>query len=129
MPLALTVVVPVLITDIFATGVIVVVAVLVLFPGVGSVRPDGGVTVATLVIVPLVPAVPVTVKVTLPPLGKVGMANVPACSDATVGEAGHTAPPVTLPQLTLDTVKLATAGSLTVVPLAALGPALLTTNV
>ena len=129
MPFGNTVAGPVLTTDILATGVIVVVAVLVLFPGVGSVVLAGGVTVATLVIVLPVPAVPVTVKVTLPPLGKVGILNVPPCKEDTVGEAGHTAPPVTLPQLTPDTVKFATPGSLTVVPLAALGPALLITNV
>jgi hypothetical protein len=112
-----------------ATGVMVVTAVLVLLPGVGSVVPDGGVTVATLVMVPLVPAVPVKVKVTLPPLGRVGIANVPACKAAKVELTGQAAPPVAEPQVTPVAVKLATAGSLTVALLAAEGPLFLTTKV
>ena len=114
----------------FTVGqLMVVVAVFVLSELVGSVTPVGGVTVATFVIVPLAPAVPITVKVTLPPLGKVGIVSVPACNAATVGLDGQVAPPVAVPQLTLLAVKLATLGSLTVALFAALGPALLTTNV
>jgi hypothetical protein len=112
-----------------ATGVMVVIAVLVLFPGVGSVIPGGVDTVATLVIVPLVPAVPVRVKVTLPPLGRVGIAKVPDCKAAKVELTGQAAPPVGEPQVTPVAVKLATAGSPTVAPLAADGPLLVTTKV
>ena len=99
-----------------AVGVIVVVAVLVLFAGVGSVIPEGGVTLAMFVIVPLAPAVPVTVKVTLPPLGKVGMVTAPDCKLVTVRLAveGHVAEPVTDEQLTPVAVKFGTLGSLTV---------------
>jgi hypothetical protein len=107
----------------------VVVVVLVLLFGVGSVTVGGGDTVAMLVMEPLVPAVPVRVKVTLPPLGRVGMAKVPACKAAKVELAGQAAPPVGEPQVTPLAVKLATAGSLTVAPLAAEGPLLVTTKV
>ena len=112
-----------------ATGVIVVTAVLVLFPGVGSVNPAGVETVTMLVMVPLVPAVPVRVKVTLPPLGRVGIAKVPACKADTVELTGQAAPPVGEPQVTVLAVKLATTGSLMVAPLAAKGPLLVTTKV
>jgi hypothetical protein len=128
-PFEFTVTVPDLKICKSATGVIVVLAVLVLFPGVGSVVPGGVDTVATLVIVPLVPAVPVRVKVTLPPLGRVGIASVPACKAASVELAGQAAPPVAEPQVTSLAVKLATAGSLTVAPLAPEGPLLVTTKV
>ena len=107
----------------------VVTLVLVLLFGVGSVTVGGGVTVAMFVIVPLVPAVPVRVKVTLPPLGRVGIANVPACKAAKVELTGQAAPPVGEPQVTVLAVKLATTGSLMVAPLAAEGPLLVTTKV
>ena len=107
-----------------ACGVIVVVAVLVLFPGVGSVTPDGGVTLAIFVIVPLAPAVPVILKVTVPPLGKVGNVKVPKLVWLPIG--GHPAPPVVEVQPMPVTVKLATAGSVTVVLFAALGPLFVT---
>ena len=119
---------PVLTTAKSATGLIVVVAVLVLLPGVGSVVPGGGVTVATLVIVPLTPAVPVRVRVTLPPLGRVGMVSVPACKAAMVGLAGQAAPPVADEQTKPVAAKLATAGSLMVALLAGEGPLLVTTK-
>src|SRR5580765_4903138 len=77
---------------------IVLFAVLLLLPATGSVTPAGGATVATLLMLPLTAAVPLTVSVTLPPLGSVGIAN-PACSCATVGATGHTAPPLSAPQL------------------------------
>ena len=125
----MTVTVPVLTTCKSATAVIVVIAVLVLLLGVGSVVPGGGKTVATLVIVPFVPAVPVKVKVTLPPLGNVGMASVPAWSADKVELAGQAAPPVAVPQVTVAAVKLATAGSLMVALLAGEGPLLVTTKV
>ena len=102
-----------------------VVVVLVLLLGVGSVVFGGGVTVTTLVMLEPLPAVPVRVKVTLPPLGKVGMASVPACKAETVGLTGQIAPPVAV-QVSPVPVKLATAGSLTVAPLAAEGPLFVT---
>ena len=112
-----------------AGQLIVVVAVLVLFAGVGSVTPLGVATVATFVMVVVVaPAVPVTVKVTLPPLGKVGIANVPACNDANVGLAGQAAPPVAVLQVILLAVKFTTDGSLTVALFAGAGPLFVTTN-
>jgi hypothetical protein len=69
------------------------------------------------------------VKVTLPPLGNVGIAKVPACKADKVELTGQAAPPVGEPQVTPLAVKLATAGSLTVAPLAAEGPLLVTTKV
>ena len=106
----------------------VVFAVLLLLPGVGSVTPTGGATVATFVIVPLTAAVPDSVSVTLPPLGSTGIAN-PACNCGTVGATGHTAPPIAAPQVTEVAVKFATAGSVTTAPFAAAGPLLVTTSV
>src|SRR5262245_12541225 len=108
--------------------IIVVLAVLLLLPGVGSVTPTGGATVATFVIVPFSVAVPDSVSVTLPPLGSTGMVN-PACNCGTVGAAGHTAPPIAGPQLTVLALKFATAGSVTTAPFSADGPLLLTTSV
>jgi hypothetical protein len=108
--------------------VMVVVAVLRLLFGVGSVTPAGGATVATFVIVPLSVAVPDTVSVTLPPRGSTGIAN-PACNCDTVGDAGHTAPPIAVPQLTVLGWKFGTAGTVTTAPFAAAGPWLVTTSV
>src|SRR5215831_3580852 len=102
-------------------------AVLLLLPGVGSVTPAGGATVATFAIAPLTAAVPDSVRVTLPPLGSTGIAS-PACSCGTVGATGHTAPPVADPQLTVVALKFATAASVTTAPFAAAGPLLVTTN-
>jgi len=111
-----------------AFELIMVLALLLLLPGAGSLTADGGTTVATFLMVPLTAAVPLTVSVRLPPPGNVGIAN-PACSCATVGDGGHTAPPLAAPQLTALAVKFATAASVTTAPFAAAGPALLTTSV
>ena len=102
-----------------------------MFAGVGSVTPAGAATLATLLMLPVAPAVPVTLKVTLPPLGKVGMVMPAPCMAArvTLAGAGHAAPPVTLPQVTAVTVRLATAGSVKIAPSALAGPPLLTTMV
>ena len=112
-----------------APGVTVVTAVEV---GVGLLltSPAGGVTPATLVML-AAPAVPLTVNVTVPPFGKVGMEMPAPCKLATVSTAllGHTAPPETAVHATAVAVKLATAGSCTTVPFAASGPALATTSV
>src|SRR5262245_16615482 len=106
----------------------VVFAVPLLLPGVGSVTPAGGATVATFAIAPLTAAVPDSVSVTLPPLGSTGITN-PACNCGTVGATGHTAPPVAVTQLTVSALKFATAGSVTTAPFAAAGPWLVTTSV
>jgi hypothetical protein len=106
-----------------------VITVLVLLPELGSVTPGGTATIAVLVIVAALPPVPVNVKVTLPPLGNVGIVKVPACKADKVELAGQAAPPVAEPQVTSLAVKLATAGSLMVAPLAAEGPLLVTTKV
>jgi hypothetical protein len=127
--LAFTVAVPVFTICRSATGLIVVLAELVLLFRLESVTPDGVVTVAVLVIVPLVPAVPVSVKVTLLPLGKIGIVSVPACKADNAGLTGHDAPPVSEPQVTVPAVKLATAGSLIVALLAPDRPLLVTTMV
>jgi len=114
------------------TGVVIVVlAELLLLPGVGSVVPAGVVTPATLEIVPLAPAAPLSVKVTLPPEGSVGITIPAPCSNATVAfpAAGHTAPPLVGPQLTPVMLKPVTAGSVSTELFAALGPLLVTTIV
>src|SRR6185295_19024362 len=107
------------------------VAVALLLAGVGSVTPAGAATLATLTILPLAPAVPVTLKVTLPPLGNVGITMPAPCIRATVvlPASGHVAPPAALPQVTPVTVRLATAGSVKMAPSEAAGPALVTTMV
>src|SRR5512141_2259079 len=109
----------------------VVFAVLLLLPGTPSLIPEGGATVATLAIAPLTPAVPARVKVTLPPLGSVGMTMPLPCSSASVvfGPVGQAAPPVGPPHVTVVALKLATAGSVTTALLAAAGPLLVTTSV
>ena len=105
------------------------VAVLVFLAGSGSVAPGGKVRLAVLVTLPVAAGliVAVTVNVTLLPAGKVAMGIPVPCMAVIVGAAGQAAPPVMAPQLTLLTVRLATAGSVKIVPFAALGPALLTT--
>ena len=94
--------------------------------GDGSIVPEGGSRVATLAIEPEVPAVPETVKVTEPPEGRVGTTMPVPCIKATVvlGTVGQTAPPTAEPQVTEETVRLATAGSLKTEFEAADGPAL-----
>ena len=114
-----------------ATGWIVSVSVALLFAGVGSVTPAGVATLATLLMLPVAPAVPVTLKLTLPPLGSVGIVMPAPCMAAIVTLAGaaHAAPPVGAPQLTAVTVRFATAGSVKIAPSAPAGPALATTIV
>ena len=75
-----------------ATGWMVSVSVALLFAGVGSVTPAGAATLATLTIEPVAPAVPVTLKVTLPPLGNVGMVMPAPCIAAMVTAAGADRP-------------------------------------
>jgi len=61
--------------------------------------------------------------------GNVAMVRPAPCSNGTVNDAGHVAPPEEVGQVTPVTVKLVTAGSVTSVPFAALGPGLVTTTV
>src|SRR5450631_4045738 len=112
----------------FACALMVVLAVLLLLPAVLSLVPAGAAMVATLAIAPLTPAVPVTVKVTLPVLGRVGITIPAPCISATVvaAGAGQAAPLIAVPQVTLVTARLATAGSVKMALLAADGPVLLT---
>ena len=66
-----------------AREIVIVLAALSL-PGVGSVIPAGGVTVAVLTMLPLPAAVPVTFNVIEPPTGNVAMLSPPPCSNGTV---------------------------------------------
>jgi hypothetical protein len=127
--------VPVLIIDTLATAVAGVMLVTTgpplvlvsLLARLGSVMPAGGVTLAVLETLPLAGAVPTTVMVTLPPAGKAGMVALtllPAAIDA-----GQVAPAVALPHVALTPVMLAGTLSVTIAPLAAPGPALLTVRV
>jgi hypothetical protein len=88
-------------------------------------------TEATFKILPLpLPAVPLTIKVTLDAFGKAGMAIPTPWIFATVKEAGggHCAPPAGALQVTLVAVKLAAAGSFTRSPLASAGPVFAATS-
>ena len=98
-----------------------------LLPALGSVTPAGGATLALLDTVPLKAVTSATtVKVTLPPEGKMGIA-IPDCNCATLVDTGHWAPPVAMAQFTLDLASPATAASVRMAPFAACGPALPTT--
>jgi hypothetical protein len=123
--------VKVVVVDTSATGLMMSVSVALLLPGVGSVTPTGAVMVAVLTIVPLADGVPVTVKVTEPPLGRVGITMPAPCIKTTVVLAtlGQTAAPTGVPQVTPLTLKLATDGSVKMALFAGLGPVLLTTIV
>ena len=84
-----------------------------------------------LTMLPLAPAVPVTVNVTEPPLGRFGITIPAPCISAAVvlTTVGHAAAPVGSAQFTPVTLRLATAGSVKMALSAGLGPALLTTIV
>src|SRR6185436_2808845 len=120
----------VLVIDRLAWALMVVLAVLLLLPPVLSLVPAGAAMVATLAIEPLTPAVPETVKVTLPVFGQVGMTMPVPCINATVvlAASGQAAPLSGVPQVTLVTVRLATAGSVKTALLADDGPLLVTTT-
>ena len=96
---------------------------------VGSVVPAGGVTEAEFTIVPVADALtePVMVMVTLPPAGNVGtwpLTRLPTTETL----AGQTAPPSAFEHEALTPVIALGTVSLKIVPLAELGPALLTTS-
>ncbi len=110
-------------TDTSAVGVtVIVVVVLELFPGVGSVTPTGGVIVAVLVeIVPVSGAVAVIVYVTEPAFGNVGIVD-------GFAPGPQTAPPVAPPQANVTPKSSAGTVSENTAPSADEGPALLTTT-
>src|SRR4026208_719382 len=106
-------------------GVNVSVSVAELLPGFGSVVPAGGVTVAVLTRVPVALAdiLQVTVKITEPPKG--------IFTDALIlpePEAGPVAPPAYTAVQLAEVIKAAKL-SVTVAPVALLGPLLLTVMV
>ena len=113
------------------TGLMMSVSVALLLPAAGSVVPLGTVAVAVLTMVPVAAGVPVTLKVTEPPLGRVGTTMPVPCIKAMVVFAalGQTAPPVAVPQVTAVTVRPAAVASLKTLPLAGLGPLLVITMV
>ena len=99
-------------------------------PGVGSVTPGGGAMVAVFAMLPVVAVTSAfSVKVRLPPAGKVGITMPAPSRSATVLEAGQTAPPVALPQVIAVFESPATAGSVITALSAGLGPALVTVRV
>jgi hypothetical protein len=102
-----------------------VVVVLVLLPGLGSVVPPGGEALAVFEIDPVAEGatVPLMVRVTLAPGGKVGIAPETALPDMPI-VPGQTAPPSADPQEALRPVMLAGTKSENVELLAALGPSL-----
>ena len=109
-----------------ATGFTVSVSLAILSFVFGSVVPAGGSMVAVFVTLPEVAVtVAVTVNVTLPPLGNVGIITPGPCMAATV-VAPQAAPPVAEPHVTLVTLRPATTGSIKNAPFAALGPLFVT---
>ena len=97
----------------------------VLLPGVGSVTPAGGAMVATFATLPVVAVtLALTVKTKLPPAGRVGITMPAPSSSAMVLEAGQTAPPAAVPQVTAVFERPVTAGSVTIALSAALRPLL-----
>jgi hypothetical protein len=108
-----------------ATDPRLVVAVLVLLPGFGSVVPPGGEALAVFEIDPVADGatVPLIVRVTLAPGGSVGIAPEIELPDIPI-DPGQMAPPRTDPQVALRPVILAGTMSVKVELLAALGPSL-----
>ena len=111
----------VLVTTMSAVGVNVSVSVAELLAGTGSVMPDPTDTEAELVSDPVAAAatVPVTVKVVVPPTGRLTVALMFPLPDA----AGHVAPPVVAH---VHVAPVSAAGNVSVIvePGAADGPAL-----
>ena len=113
-----------------ARGLTVSVSVPVLLPGVGSVTPVGGATVAAFVTLPEVAVtLALTVKTRLPPAGRVGITMPAPSSSATVLKAGQTAPASSVPHVTLVLARPATAASVTTALFAALRPLLVMVKV
>ena len=95
----------------------------------GSLTSAGTIALAVFVMLPAPVTVPVTVKVKLPVAGKVAIVTPAPCRAATVTPAGQTAPPVGVPHEAPVMFNPATAGSVTTVLSALLGPSLVTTIV
>ena len=106
-----------------ARGVSVSASVALLLPGVGSVTPPGGATVAVLLKVPLALAsiIALTVNVTLAPAGRFTFALM-----SPLPPTGQVPPPAPT-QVQLDDVIYAGNVSATVAPTTLLGPGLLAT--
>ena len=126
MPAALTVAGPTLLIDKLATGFTVVDTSEKLLLLSGSLTPAAGLIVARLVITPVAEpeTCAVIVMTSAPPDGKVGILPLTVLPEMD-SVAGHTAPPVALPQTAEPGVKLALRTSLKPVLFAALGPTLL----
>ncbi len=114
----------------------ITVSVSVVVAGVGSVVPTGGVDVKVFATVPLgAVTFAVTVKLILPPFGRVGTMTVPASRlvmficPAPAPTVGQTAPPAGVQAPIAALVSPATAGSLSVELFAALGPLFVRVNV
>ena len=107
------------------------VSVALLFAEFVSVTPDGTAIVAVFEKLPVTfeLSAPATVKVTLPPLGNVGMTIPAPCIKATVvlAAVGQAAPPDALPQVTETTTQPVFDGSVKIALFAAFGPLLVTT--
>jgi hypothetical protein len=112
-----------------ATGLTGVIVVELLSVGSGSTVPDGGVIEAVLLNVPVAEpdTVPLIVIVTEPPEGSVGIVALTLLPLIVIA-LGQTAPPLAVPQLAANPVMLAVTASATVLPSAALGPALVMTK-
>ena len=117
---------------IVGAAITVSVSVAELFPRIGSVVPTGVAMFATFAMLPpTAVTVALTVKVTLPPLGKVGITIPAPRIKATVvfGTVGQAAAPVAVPHVTPVTFKPAINGSVNTALFAAEGPAFVTTIV
>lgn len=112
-----------------AVAFTVVTAVPLLLPGVGSVVPSGTVACAVLLMSPVAPGVtvPPMVKVRLLFAGRL-LSKALTVLPVTRPLDGQIAPPVALPQLALTLLIEAGTISVKLVPLATLGPKLLTTT-
>src|SRR6266542_3583033 len=100
----------------------------VLLPGVGSLTPLGGVTVALLTNCPVVPlgTVPLSVKMALPPLTRLTVVVILPLPPGAPQLLGAVALHV---QVNPAPLRAAGNGSLTAAPVTSLGPLLVTTTV
>jgi hypothetical protein len=121
---------PVFVTTKSALGLTIPAVVLLLSALLGSVVPDGGVTVAVFETLPVAPAatVPETCKVMLPPAGSIAIVPLTVLPLMFI-ELGQAAPPVAPLQLAVGFVIAAGKLSKNVALLAELGPALRITTV
>ena len=113
-----------------ATARIAVLLVLVLFAVLGSVMPPATLAVAVFVKLPVAEplTIPLIVISKLAPAGKLAIVPLTVLPETAI-LAGHSAPPVVVPQLAVIALMLPGSTSLKLVPLAALGPAFEINNV